>query len=297
MVVLYFLLIALMRVVQVFSNKKTSNMINNSKTFFAYGSYYQFMSAVFSVIMLCSVGFYGFDTITVICSLVSALLFAVELFACLEAMKGTKLVICNIFNMGGLFVPCLLGIFLFSEPMSVWQWVGLAVFILSTALLVSDKDKGKKMTLKTLIMLIIVFLANGFVMVVQKYFALKVPNGNVAMFSFLTFGFNAVMLFAVYSVLKLIPNKQEEKSPLFKELNGKLYIYGTILAIALFTINVLVTMLSKTIDSVILFPTSAGITILVTLLVGIIVFNEKLTLKNVIGMTFSLASIIIINLL
>ena len=297
MEVLYFLLIAVMRFSQMYANKKTSNLVENSRTFFHYGGYYQFMSALFSLIMLCVVGFYGFDLITVICSFVSAILFAVELFANIEALKGTKLVICNVFSTGGLLVPCLLGIFLFSEPMGVWQWVGVVIFILSTTLLVSDKEKGKRITLKTLIMLILLFLTNGFVMVVQKYFAIKAPNANVATFSFLTFAFNTIILFISYFVVTITTNKKGGNAKLIEPLNKSLYLFGVVLAIAIFTINTVVTTLSKTIDSVILFPISSGILMLSSLLVGIIAFKEKLTVKNSIGLICSFISIIIINVL
>ena len=297
MEILFFFLIAVMRIAQLYSHKRASNIIDNGKTFFHYGGYYQFMSALFSIIMLCVVGFYGIDLITVICAFLSALFFATDLFANLEAVKETKLVICNVFSTGGLLIPCLLGIFLFDEPMGVWQWVGVAVFILSTTLLVSGTEKGKKMSFKTIIMLILVFLANGFIMLVQKYFGVKVPNGNVAMFSFLTFGFNAIILFGCYFVVALSSNKKEGNAKLIEPLNKSLYLFGTILAFALFTINVLVTTLSKTIDSVILFPISSGILMLSSLLVGIVAFKEKLTVKNLIGVICSFASIIIINVL
>ena len=131
MIVLYFIIIAIMWVLQKIFDKKASEYVKDSITFFHYGGYYQMLSAVCALVFLCFVGFHGFNLSTVICAVISAFLFALELFAGIEAIKGTSLVVCNMFALGGLFVPCVLGIFLFDEPMSIGQWSGLFVFVLS----------------------------------------------------------------------------------------------------------------------------------------------------------------------
>ena len=65
----------------------------------------------------------------------------------------------------------------------------------------------------------------------------------------------------------------------------------------MFTLNLLITMLAKTVPSVVLFPVSACIAITITTLIGAIVFKEKLTLRKIIGIAFGIGSIVIINLL
>ena len=173
MIVGLFIIIACMRVIQSYSNKQVSMLIDSRMKFFEYGAYYQFVSAAFSIVTLCIAGFYGLDGVTAICALLSALLFAVELYAGIEALKGGTMVLCSMFAQGGLFVPCILGIFLFNEPMSIFQWLGLAVFVCSAGLLASgSNESGQKLTWRTVGMLFLSFLSGGFVMVVQKYFAI-----------------------------------------------------------------------------------------------------------------------------
>jgi multidrug transporter EmrE-like cation transporter len=86
----------------------------------------------------------GFDFPTVLCALATAVCLAVELFASLEALKGASLIVNQMFSVGALFIPCIVGIFFFDEPMSVWQWLGLLLFIVAMYFMVSPSQKEQK---------------------------------------------------------------------------------------------------------------------------------------------------------
>ena len=302
MPVLYFSIIAFMRVVQSISNKKTSTLVNSPTTFFHYGAFYQFAAAVFSFLLLFFYGFHGFDVPTFLCAFFSALLFALDLFTGLTAMKSAPIVLCMMFAMGGLFIPCITGIFLFNEPMSTWDWIGLAAFIVSVYFL-SAKPKqageSQKLPAKTWGLLFLNFLANGLIMVTQKYFGVLVPDGNAAMYSFLTFFLNAIILGASLLFLIVFSKKDDNGKRLasFEKLSTPLLGYGTGLAFALVTINLLVVTMSKTVPSVVLFPVSSCITIVITSIVGFLFFKEKLSLKNLFGVVLGILSIVIVNIL
>ena len=300
MVALCFIVIACMRVVQSYCGKRASTLVNSRMNFFEYGAFYQFVSAMLAVITLCVSGFYGFDFPTAVCALLAAVLFAINLYANIEALKGATMVLCSMFAQGGLFVPCILGIFLFNEPMNIFQWLGLATFVVSAGLLAGSSNKeNKKLTLRTVLMLFLDFLANGFVMVVQKYFAILVPNGNVAVYSFLTFSFNTIILVACAGCLFLFGGETDEgkrKYP-YEKMDKKQYVFGALLGLAVFLINWLVTTLARTVPSVVLFPVSSAISLAITTAVGAIVYKEKITLKNLCGILLGLASIIVINVL
>ncbi len=344
MTILFFFIIAIMRVIQTFCGKITSNLIHTKTLFFQYGVWYQIISSVLGLIALCFSGFYGFDLPTVLCALAAAVLFAVDLYAGIECMKGGTLVLATMFANGGLFIPCIVGIFLFDEQMSLFQWGGLILFIVSACLLVSgSKDVYHGCSFRTVVMLIIHMLANGLIMVVQKVFGLMVPDSNPSMYSFLTFGFHAVImaigLFFVIASEKhakkraLVSFVQEPAasgvgcvadshaaeepatalSPTAEEpaadLRGNtiarrsvsrdmkiILLCGALLAVALFTINLLV-LLMVDIPSVVLFTISSAISVIITCLVGAIGFHEKLTIKNLLGLVLGFASIIIISLL
>lgn len=316
LIVLCFAAIALMRVVQKVCSKKVSNAVVG-KTYFHYGGYYQFLSALFALITLIFVGFHGFDLPTVLCALGTAVFMAIELFAGIEALKGCSLIVSQMFSVGALFIPCLVGIFLFNEPMSLWQWIGLAIFMVAMYFMVSpSKEKQaekptQKMSVKTLLVLIVGLIASGGTMVVQKVFAVLVPNGNVAMYSFLMFALNALLLYGCYVVSiffkkgKETPKESVETAqnppinakPKWEKLPVVLLVCGAFLALAVFLINQLVTTVAKTVPSAILFSVSYAISIVITILVGAIYYKEKITLKNVIGIVLCVGALAIINFL
>lgn len=303
MVVGSFLAIALMRVVQQICSKQVSNEVEGN-TFFHYGAYYNLMSAIFSVITVCIVGWYGFTWETVLCAFGTAVFMAIELFAGIEALKGCSLIINQMFTVSSLIIPCVVGIFLFGEPMSVWQWLGLALFICSMYFMVStDKQKkdAQKISLKTLVMLLLVMLSSGGTMVVQKAFGISVPNGNTALYTFLIFAITAIFLYLFYGLSTCVAGKTERNGDAgirrTKPLSKKLLVCGAFLAFAVFVINLLVTELGKTVPSAILFSVSYAICILITLLVGCLYYKEKITWRNIMGIVLCVGALSVINFL
>lgn len=306
-VVLSFVAIAVMRVAQKVCSKKVSAEVQG-KTFFHYGGYYNLLSALFSLITLAIVGFHGFDFSTILCALATAICLAVELFASLEALKGASLIVNQMFSVGALFIPCIVGIFFFDEPMSVWQWVGLFLFIVAMYFMVvptQDKEKktSSKISIKTVVMLLLTLVAGGGTMVAQKAFAKVLENGNVAMYSFLMFALNAIILYTCYGVLNFRDRKnfeavemKEEKKETNK-LTKVLLVCGLILAFAVFVVNALVTELGKSVDSAILFSVSYAISISITILVSSIYYKERITWKNIIGVILCVGALAIINFL
>jgi len=209
------------------------------------------------------------------------------------------------FSVGALFIPCIVGIFFFDEPMNVWQWAGLLLFIVAMYFMVSPaKEKEKtttKISAKTVFMLVLMLLGGGGTMVAQKAFSKVVPNGSVATYSFLMFAFNSVILYACYMGSLFLDKKQirinqmQEDTKDSKGLSKILLICGLILALAVFVINMLVTELGKYISSAILFSVSYAIGIVITILVGVIFYKEKITIKNIIGIILCVGALTLIN--
>ncbi len=314
LVVLSFAGVAMMRVVQKICSKKVSNAVAGKESF-RYGGYYQLLSTLFSLITLLIVGFQGLNWQTALCALGTSLFLAIELFAGIEALKGCSLIVSQMFSVGALFIPCIFGIFLFDEPMGVWQWVGLVLFTVAMYFMVSqpktkEEKIPQKMSLKTWIMLIVGLVASGGTMVVQKVFSVLVPNGNTAMYSCLMFAFSALFLYLTYFIWFFIEKTQKKNEQIenteLENINAKkkwkplpkiLLICGAFLAFAVFVVNMLVTELGKTVASAVLFSVSYAISIIITILVGALYYKEKITWMNIVGILLCVGSIAMINFL
>ena len=305
-IILFFVIIGSMRVIQKVCSKKVSNLIDGS-TYFHYGGYYQLLSAVFSLIALLFAGFHGFNGPTFWYAIGAAVFTAIVLFTEIEALKGSSLIVGQMFDAGSIVIPCLFGHFFGSQQMTIWQWLGLLFFMVAMYLMLSQgkKEGGEekqKISPKTLLMLIIMWLAAGGLMVIQNKFA-ELPDANDSMFCLIMFAVNAVVLYICYLVQGLMRKKPaegtlEKQEKFFKPLSKTFLICGAFLALALFAINLLVVKLSALLTSIgqqpLLFPLSAAIAIIVTTLVGRIMYKEKMLPRNIIGMILSAISVIII---
>lgn len=305
LIIFFFFIIGLMRVIQKVCSKKVSNQIEGP-AYLHYGGYYQLIAAALSLIALLYYGFSGFNTTMVLCSIGMAAFITLGLFTEMQALKGASLILVQMFAAGSIVLSALFGhFFLDGQEMNVYQWLGLVVFLISIYFMVSqDKSKTveeqaqpkKKISLKTLIMLILMFIAEGGMMIVQTIFGTLVEDGNTALFSFVMFAINALILYICYLVQALFihkPVRQVEKK--LKFLPKTLLICGAFLAFALAVINILATELTAMVPAALLFSISNAIAIIVTMLVGGIVYKEKVGVKNIIGIVLCAVSLTVVG--
>ena len=130
----------------------------------------------------------------------------------------------------------------------------------------------------------------------QTIFGTLVEDGNTALFSFVMFAINALILYICYLVQALFihkPVRQVEKK--LKFLPKTLLICGAFLAFALAVINILATELTAMVPAALLFSISNAIAIIVTMLVGGIVYKEKVGIKNIIGIVLCAVSLTVVG--
>ena len=290
----YFLIILLLRLPQNLFNKRSSGIVRGAPAYFAYGAYRYLLSGGMAlVLLLFAGGFSGVSLKALAISAIGAVALGSTLFFGLEALKSGAMVLSSMAGSAGLLLPCVFGIFMFDEPMSLMQLFGILLLILSGWLLIgySKKLKGS-FTPRTMLLLIGSMLSNGFTMVAQKMFSKYLPDVSVSVFSFLAFG-----LVGVGMCVGLVPQltKKENREEI-KKLPKALWFYGAGLSTILLIINQLATIAAKVIPSAIMFPINDGGATIITALTGAVVFKEKLTARSVAGLALGIASLIVINL-
>ena len=290
----YFLIILLLRLPQNIFNKRSSGIVKGAPAYFAYGAYRYLLSGGMAlVLLLFAGGFSGVSLKALAISAIGAVALGSNLFFGLEALKSSAMVLSSMAGSAGLLLPCVFGIFMFDEPMSLMQLFGILLLIFSGWLLIgySKKLKGS-FTPRTMLLLIGSMLSNGFTMVAQKMFSKYLPDVSVSVFSFLAFG-----LVGVGMCVGLVPQlMKKEKREEIKKLPKALWFYGAGLSPILLIINQLATIAAKVIPSAIMFPINDGGATIITTLTGAVVFKEKLTARSVAGLALGIASLIVINL-
>jgi len=225
---------------------------------------------------------------TCLISIVSATAIALSFFSSLVVLRDGTVVLAQIFSTAGLIVPCLAGRFLFDEKISYVQFGGLIVLMFASSLMVThNRDVKGRAGYKLYLALVLLLISNGTIMLSQKMFGLYVVDGNIYVFSFLTFSIASLLMTPLFILFG--------KNTAVNTLPEKLWFYAIILAASVLSINVLITTLSKEIPAIILFPLFNGMGLILTSLMSSIVFKEKLTVISVLGLLAGVAGLVMVN--
>ena len=288
---LYIGIILLTRVAQQICSKYKSMLFPKS----IYGvaklmAFTNLLSAIPSVILMLLGGSMAINLNTVITSALSGISIVVSSICGLVSMKSGTMVLSSMFGTAGLIVPCIAGVFLFAEPMSRLQWLGIVVLIASSLLLISSaKQINPQFSFKTVFCLLGSFLANGLTMLMQMIFSRSSEGGSVSMFSFFTFAIPCLAMVLLSVVLHRQPPADNEKLP------KKQLLFAAGAGVAVFIVNQLATLASGFVPPAILFAFINGGNTMIAALVAAILFGEKLTVKSVTGLLLGVASLIIIK--
>lgn len=293
LVLLFFAIVMVMRVLQsVFSKKVAVCMPEGMSAYMRYIEISYYFSSAFCVLtLLLARDFSGFNAEAIGIAAVSGCFLALSSLSGMKSLLGGTIVLSSVFSTAGLIIPCILGAIFFNEPLSVLQVIFIIVLLASTTLLMkSSKDIFGALTPKTVFWLIAGFVSNGAVMFCQKLFGMRQPEGNVSLFSLLTFLIPALFI-SVYSLTVRAKAHESAESRLPKKLIG----YAVILAFAVFVIQQLVTLLTPKVSSAVLFTVVNGGATVIAAIVGAAMYKEKLTVRSVLGIVLSVGAMVLIK--
>ena len=285
----YILVILLLRVVQNYCSKRSSQLFPASML-----GQVQYMACLFAISFLLGGIALCFDPAPLqldggmlgIAAVSGATLVLAQLCMLLAMQSGT-MVIVTAFATAGLIVPCIAGMLFMGESMSPWQWLGIALFIAASYLLGrSAKAQNGRFNKKTVWLLAGALLANGGTMLCQKLFTFLRPAGSVSAFSMLSFAIPACF----FGEILLLGRAKEKQEP----MDRKLYLPILLLAAALFVMNQLVTKATAYVPSAILFTVpNAGNNVIAAAMAALWV-KEKITAYSLAGLALSILSVILV---
>ncbi len=285
------------RVLQKISSKSISNdMPNAPQDNAVYLSMKFAMSAFFSAILFLLSGeissIFSLSPLGYFLAFLTGVTLTGSTVCSLFAMRGSSVVLGALFGMAGLLVPTVAGIFLYNQPISLFQWGGLLLLFVAAWLLASSSEKTNgKIHPKTLLLLFGSMLCNGGTMLLQTLYKFYVPEGSVSLYSFLQFLIPAAVLFVVG-----LAWTRKEKASIFRP-QKKLTLVTFMAAFALFGISQISTMASATVPVAVLFPVSDGGGMVIAAVVAAIIFKEKLTVKSTLGVLIGILAVCIMKLL
>lgn len=281
-----------MRVIQsVFSKRTAIVMPSGVKVYVWYMAISKGFAAAFALITLILSGnFSGFNGWAVLIAACSGMFLTIASLCGIKALLGGTMTLQSVFSASGLIIPCVLGIFAFNEKLTAVHVACMGGVLVSMMLLIgASKNIMGGFSAKTLLFLIMSLVSNGMTMFCQKLFGMLFPDGNVAMFSLLTFLIPSAVLFIS---LIFIPNDENRT-----KFPKKLVHYAIYQAFAVFVIQQFVTLLTPVMHSAVLFTLVNGSATIITAIVGALMYKEKITAKSALGIAVGVGALILINAL
>ncbi|WP_420322832.1 EamA family transporter [Flagellimonas sp.] len=188
-----------------------------------------------------------------------------------------------------LAIPVVIGVFLYQEQLSVLQITGIFL-ALAAVYFASIKEGGMAISKKSLVLPLLVFLGSGIIDASIKYFETEhLEPEEVSIFSAMLFGFAALAGFCFVGIKAV-------KNPL--KANFRNVIGGIFLGVPnYFSIFFLLRALQNGgLDSAAIFTLNNVAIVMLTTILGIILFKEKMSPKNWGGIALAIASIVLVAL-
>lgn len=196
-----------------------------------------------------------------------------------RSVKKNGVVLSSIFMKLGLLVPLVLSILVFGEAPTVLQIIGFCIAI-GAIILINLKTDASDTRMGPL--LIFLLLMGGSADAMSKIYEETGPVSLSSQFLFYTF----LVAFVLCIILMLIKKQRIGRNEI---------LYGCLIGIPNFFSAKFLLLSLDTVPAVVAYPTFSVGTILVVTLVGVAVFKERLTIKQIIAACAILVALVMLN--
>ncbi len=186
-------------------------------------------------------------------------------------------------------IPAFFGVFLYNESVTFLKIAGIIIALIAVYL-ASVKEKSTASNSAGLLFPVLLFLGSGAIDTILKFVESNyVPKNEVSIFSGSLFGIAAIFA-AIILIIKTIKKKEP--------FGIKNIIAGVILGVPnYFSIVFLIKALqTEGFESSTLFTVNNVAIVIVSTIVGILVFKEQFSTKNKIGVALAILGIVIVAL-
>ena len=216
---------------------------------------------------------------TVVLGLVFGVVTALSNFYKMRALSDGPMHITLLVTTSSMIIPTMSGIF-FGEAFSFPKLVLVLILIFFIYLSISNKGEGK-VNKKWIICCTLAFVFQGSIGVLQKVHQMSPHKNELNGFLFVAFICSAVYCFV-----------RSGKGGMDIKLDKKFYLLALICGLCTYTMNILNLRLSGLIPSQLFFPVINGSTIVLCSAISVLIFKEKLSKKQYIGLIGGILTLI-----
>lgn len=221
-------------------------------------------------------------------SILLSFLFIGVFYAMAVTAQKSGLSVASVAAKMSVIIPISFGVFLFNEKLGIAKIIGILMALLAVYL-TSKKEKGTVTEVKNLLYPMLVFLGTGVIDTSLKILQNDyLPENEIPLFSSNTF----LMAFCIGMLLIGIQIRKNNV-----KVKGKNILAGIILGVPnYFSLYYLIKMLeSEVFESSTIFTIHNVAIVMVSTVVGILFFKEKISMRNAIGIVMALAAIFLVT--
>jgi multidrug transporter EmrE-like cation transporter len=185
-----------------------------------------------------------------------------------------------------LVIPVLAGFWLYDESLGVIKIIGIVIALASVFLTSVKPGKSFSINKEYLFLPLLLFAGSGAIDTILKYAeTVHVPDGDEPLFSavcFITAFVIGIFILGYEATQKRFPNM-------------KSVVAGVVLGIPnYFSIFFIIRALKTDMESSVIYPINHVGTVLLTSMLGVLIFKEKLIPKNYIGIILAVVAIVLV---
>lgn len=222
----------------------------------------------------------------------SGAFYCIASFLTFVAFGCGSFVLTNLFLSYSLLFSVCYGLFVLNDPATPLTYIGLALMMVSVFLVRGAKkgdgnDEKVKVSFKWIVCVVLSVIGSGMFGVMQKLQQVKFEKSCDNEFMIVTLGFSA----AVLLIAGIIMNG---KDLLYILRHGGLYASAA--GVSNGATNLLNLVVNAMIPISIAAPTRSGIKIVVSFLISLFIFKEKLTKRQITGVIIGAVALILLNI-
>lgn len=198
------------------------------------------------------------------------------------ALESGPLSYTNVIVSCAMVIPALSGMVLYGEVVSAWQYVGIALMVVSFACAVDSDNGSSGASFKWLLLCLGAFICSGSVGVMQKLHQNSIYKDELGIFLVIAFAASALFSLAMTFYYKNVRGEAitVTRAPKLKKFAIISFISGVGFAL----VNQINMYLAGVMDAIIFYPVVNGASMILTTAAGIILWKEKLSKRQWFGL-------------
>lgn len=207
----------------------------------------------------------------------------------IKASKDGPVSVCSLLYAFCFLLPTIFMALYFGETLSIIWVIGIIMTLLSAFLVVYRKDNTKSSSKSYIPYIIVAMISAGCVGLLQKFYAFYYNNSHFTEYIFMSFVFMLILAF----IMRIFSKRESCK----EGFNQKRFVISMlILGISNVVASKLNLFLSGVMPAKFFFPAINGGTIMLSALMSVVLFKEKLTIKGILGIMIGVSAIVLMGI-